>query len=139
MKRRNREIAKLDDLAKRRCTKCKRGKQLMKKARELSVLCGLDINISIFDPTLKTFVEFASDSTFTVNNLVSKIHKLTKDSNKKQYKLITPDNFMDNSGKFNQKVFKSFDYPFLSDKSFDDTLSQQIKDIEYETHSNTLP
>ena len=46
---------------------------------------------------------------------------------------------MDNSGKFNQKVFKSFDYPFLSDKSFDDTLSQQIKDIEYETNSNTLP
>ena len=82
MKRRNREIAKLDDLAKRRCTKCKRGKQLMKKARELSVLCGLDINISIFDPTLNTFVEFATNPTFTVNNLVSKIQKLTEDSNK---------------------------------------------------------
>ena len=82
MKRRNREIAKLDDQTKRRCTKCKRGKQLMKKAHELSVICGLNINISIFDPTLKSFVEFATDPTFTVNNLVSKIQKLTEDSNK---------------------------------------------------------
>lgn len=67
MKRRNREIAKLDDQAKRRCTKCKRGKQLMKKAHELAVLCDLKINISIFDPKLNTFVEFTTEPKFTVN------------------------------------------------------------------------
>ena len=81
MKRRNLEIAKISDKAKRRCSKCKRGKILMKKAYELSVLCGLKINISIFDPVLNTFVEFTTDPTFTVNNMVSKIKKELSISN----------------------------------------------------------
>ena len=41
---------------------------------------------------------------------------------------------MNTSGKLNQDAFKSYDYPLLSDKSLDDTLSQKIKDIVNETN-----
>lgn len=38
----------------------------MKKAYELSVLCGLNINISFFDPTLNKIIEFATNEEVTM-------------------------------------------------------------------------
>ena len=49
MATRNRQIALITNPVSRRNAKCKRTKGLIKKIKELSILCDLDINICIFD------------------------------------------------------------------------------------------
>lgn len=52
MATRNRNIAPILNLVQKRNTKSKRTKVLVKKSRELSILCNLDINISIYDRSI---------------------------------------------------------------------------------------
>ena len=73
MSKRNREIAYIQDQVKKRNAKCKRSKNLMSKAYELSVLCNLKVNVSIFDPTMNRVVEFASDPSLKIVDLAAKI------------------------------------------------------------------
>ena len=49
---RNRNIEQIINPVQKRNTKSKRTKVLIKKSRELSILCNLDINISIYDRTI---------------------------------------------------------------------------------------
>ena len=69
MSRRNRTIQQIDDPVKKRNAKCKRSKNLMKKAYELAVLCQLDVNISLFDKSMKKVIEFATNPNFTMHDL----------------------------------------------------------------------
>lgn len=101
MSKRNREIAFIQDQVKKRNAKCKRSKNLMTKAYELSILCNLKVNLSIFDPTMNRVVEFASDPKLKMADLTSLI-KRDGDLQKKQtsikkskYKLVTPDDLYD--------------------------------------------
>lgn len=49
---RNRNIEPILNLVQKRNTKSKRTKVLVKKSRELSILCNLDINITIYDRSI---------------------------------------------------------------------------------------
>ena len=61
MHKRNREIVYIEDDIKRRNAKCKRTRQILKKAHELAVLCNLNINISLYDAILDKLVVYAAD------------------------------------------------------------------------------
>jgi hypothetical protein len=52
MATRNRKIEPINDVVQKRNTKSKRTKVLVKKSKELSILCNLDINITIYDRTI---------------------------------------------------------------------------------------
>ena len=82
MARRNRNITYIHDDIKRRNTKCKRSKNLMKKCYELSQLCDLDINISIYDKNRNRLQEFCSSTYFTS----SFVSSLTKQASMKSSK-----------------------------------------------------
>ena len=69
MSKRNREIAYIADPVKKRSTKCKRTRNLMKKAYELSVLCNIKVNINFFDAESNRVVEFASDPKLSLKDL----------------------------------------------------------------------
>ena len=66
MASRNRNIAPIRDVIKRRNTKCKRSKNLIKKCYELSVLCDLEININIFERSRGKLHEYCSHQQFNV-------------------------------------------------------------------------
>lgn len=98
MSKRNREIAYIQDQVKKRNAKCKRSKNLMAKAQELSVLCNLKVNISFFDPTMNRVVEFASDPNFTMHDLCMRVmgESARLSHNKKiKHKLVTSDDIKD--------------------------------------------
>jgi len=50
-------------------TKCRRGKNLMKKSYELSVLCGLHVNVIIYNPKNNKMQEYSSSAEFTLDKL----------------------------------------------------------------------
>lgn len=52
-------IEKIDDLAKRQVTFTKRRKGLLKKAKELSILCDAEVGIIVFSNTARVY-EYAS-------------------------------------------------------------------------------
>ena len=62
MQTRNREIKFISEKIKRVNAKCKRSKHIMKKAHELSVLCGVKVNVTFLDTKINKVVEFATDS-----------------------------------------------------------------------------
>ena len=53
-------------------TKCRRGKNLMKKSYELSVLCGLQVNVIIYNPKNNKIQEYSSSAEFTLE----KVHEI---------------------------------------------------------------
>ena len=67
----------IDNDIKRSNTKCKRKKNLFKKCYELSVLCNLDINISVFDKERKQIEVCSSADYFTID-FIKKLLNSTK-------------------------------------------------------------
>ena len=63
--KRNRDIHLIEDPEKRRNTKCKRIKVLLKKTYELSILCQLDLNIQIYDQAVNKLTEFSTNKKFS--------------------------------------------------------------------------
>ena len=89
-KPRNRNIEPIQNLVQKRNTKCKRTKVLFKKSRELSVLCNLDINISIYDRSINKLWQYGTKQGFTVESIYNIIQKETKDKvdiNGKKFKM----------------------------------------------------
>ena len=80
----------------------------MKKARELSILCNLKINVSIFDESRASSVEFASDPSFTLRSFQGKfLHDHTgqifsQNNAKFKHKLYTSSDLFDATGKIKQ-------------------------------------
>ena len=60
MATRNRLIAPILNQVQKRNTKSKRTKVLVKKSKELSILCNLDINISIYDKSIHKLQQFST-------------------------------------------------------------------------------
>ena len=69
MGRKKINIARISDERNRQVTFTKRKFGLMKKAYELAVLCQLDVNISLFDKSMKKVIEFATNPNFTMHDL----------------------------------------------------------------------
>ena len=89
-KPRNRNIEPIQNLVQKRNTKSKRTKVLFKKSRELSVLCNLDINISIYDRSINKLWQYGTKQGFTVESIYNIIQKETKDKvdiNGKKFKM----------------------------------------------------
>lgn len=61
---RNREITYIHEMSKRNNAKSKRTKHLMQKLHQLSILCDLRINLSIFDPKINKLMEYATDKVY---------------------------------------------------------------------------
>jgi len=72
MKKRNRKIEPIVDDSQQKNTKSRRRKNLMKKSYELSVLCGLEVHLIIYDSKYDKMIEYSSNQNFTHD----KIHKL---------------------------------------------------------------
>ena len=62
-------IQKIDNEKQRAVTFCKRKRGLIKKAIELSQLCGLRIFLSILDNDKQKIVEYQSHADFDVTSL----------------------------------------------------------------------
>lgn len=73
MATRNRNIEPILNLVQKRNTKSKRTKVLVKKSKELSILCNLDINITIYDSTINKVQQFTTKRGFTVESIYSMI------------------------------------------------------------------
>lgn len=73
----------------------------MKKAHELSVLCGLKINISFFDANKNIVTEFTSDPDFTFRHLISTLDAashICRQNLKIRHKFISPGQLCDKNG-----------------------------------------
>ena len=62
---------KITDVVKLRNSKCKRSKNLIKKCMELSTLCGLKVNLVIFDEDKNRIQEFSSQADFRVEQIAA--------------------------------------------------------------------
>ncbi len=79
MQKRNRQIQLIDSTTQMKCTKSRRSKNLMKKSYELSVLCGLNVNLIIYDPKRHKMQEYSSNPNFTlekINELIYPKHMI---------------------------------------------------------------
>ena len=90
---RKRAIEEIVDPVKRRNSKSKRSKNIMKKAQELSVLCKVDVNISIYDSKMRKVTEFATNPNLSIKDLGLQIN-----DNKIKHKLITSKELGDKLG-----------------------------------------
>jgi len=72
IKKRNRKIEPIGSNNQKKNTRSRRGKNLMKKSYELSVLCGLEVNLTIYDRKRNRMTEYSSNENFTHEE----IHKL---------------------------------------------------------------
>ena len=73
MPKRNRQIDFIGNINQKKNTKCRRGKNLLKKSYELSVLCGLNVSLIIYDPKRHKMQEYSSNPNFThekINELI---------------------------------------------------------------------
>ena len=89
-KSRNRNIQPIANLVQKRNTKSKRTKVLIKKTRELSILCNLDINVSIYDSSTNKLQQFTSKDGFTVDQmflLIKNESKTKMGTNGKKFKM----------------------------------------------------
>ena len=84
MQKRNRQIQLIEGCAQKKNTKCRRSKNLMKKSYELSVLCGLSINLIIYDSKQNKVQEYSSKPNFTHE----KVHELIYPRNIKEKHLL---------------------------------------------------
>ena len=69
MSKRNREISLINDPVKKRNAKSKRIKHILKKVQELSILCNLQMNFSIFDPSINNLLEYSTDQRYIIRKL----------------------------------------------------------------------
>ena len=58
-------IEQIEDRVSRNVTYCKRKKGLIKKAMELSILCGQHISLAIFDPLKNKLIKYQSTKEYT--------------------------------------------------------------------------
>ena len=65
-----RNIEPLTDRVKIRNAKYKKSMIVMKKAYELAILCNLKVNVTIFDSVKQELTEFATDTSFTLDDLI---------------------------------------------------------------------
>ena len=99
---------KITDVIKLRNSKCKRSKNLIKKCMELSTLCGLKVNMVIYDETKNRIQEFSSDANFRVEKIAEMKQKPVKKTRKSlKVKYITNDDM--------PKYMKAEDYEDHSD------------------------
>ena len=104
---RDRDIKLITDPVKKRNAKCKRSKNIMKKAYELSVLCNVDVNVSFYDPKMRKVTDFASNSDFKLydlSRLIMQGQTSTSDQRsacKLKHKSFTSRDFLDGNGNFN--------------------------------------
>ena len=86
---RNRNIEPILSLVQKRNTKSKRTKVLVKKSRELSILCNLDINITIYDRSINKIQQFSTKEGFTIDSIYQMIQNETrnKSSHGKKFKM----------------------------------------------------
>ncbi|XP_073121606.1 agamous-like MADS-box protein AGL11 [Henckelia pumila] len=71
------EIRRIENSTSRQVTFSKRRSGLIKKARELSILCDAEVGLIVFSSTGKLY-EFASTS---VNSVIERYHKINKEDN----------------------------------------------------------
>lgn len=83
---------KITDVVKLRNSKCKRSKNLIKKCMELSTLCGLKVNLVIFDEDKNRIQEFSSQSDFRVEQIAAmKVQPAKKKRKQLKIKYISND------------------------------------------------
>ena len=63
-KRKIEKYEEIEDKVGRYVTFCKRKRGVIKKAMELSILCGQDVMLTIYDKEKKKLVQYQSDATF---------------------------------------------------------------------------
>ena len=73
MQKRNRQIQYIGEAAKRQNAKTKRTKHIIKKMRELSILCNLNLNLAVYDVKLSKVTEYATDAEITIKDLTRKL------------------------------------------------------------------
>ena len=105
MATRNRKIEPILDVVQKRNTKSKRTKVLVKKSKELSILCNLDINITVYDRTIHKVQQFSTRQGFTVQSIYQMIldESSKKGMNSKKFKMKIvncpePDGLLNDSG-----------------------------------------
>ena len=64
------QIEKIADGARLRNAKSKRSRNLIKKCMELSKMCGLKINLVLFDEHTNRMQEYSSDTQFDVQKVL---------------------------------------------------------------------
>ena len=69
-KRKIEHIAYIKENVKRHVTFCKRKKGFIKKAIELSLLCGQEIACYIYDPAKKKLITYNSTSDFDLQKII---------------------------------------------------------------------
>ena len=80
------DLKPIKDPVKMRNTKCKRTKNLVKKCLELSQLCELNINITMFDAKKHRIQEICTNKNFTIDRLME-IIEADNHADKKQKRL----------------------------------------------------
>lgn len=73
-------IQQIDDRVSRNVTYCKRKKGLIKKAMELSILCGQHINLIIYDKEREKLVNYQSTDDFDPKT----VYRLTRTKTQSQ-------------------------------------------------------
>jgi len=128
MLKRNRKIELIDSLDQKKNTKCRRSKNLMKKCYELSVLCGLSINLIIYDSKSNKIQDYSTKPDFTHE----KIHDLIYPKNIKEKHLLKRQKFQGDN---------FFTLVFQDNDKFDDCDEEknwygQLLDDEIDTGLN---
>ncbi|WJZ81715.1 hypothetical protein VitviT2T_001538 [Vitis vinifera] len=77
MGRKKVELKRIEDKSSRQVTFSKRRNGLIKKARELSVLCDVDVAVLVFSSRGKLY-EYANGNSYPQVELVYRIHYLLK-------------------------------------------------------------
>ncbi|ESR41376.1 hypothetical protein CICLE_v10026937mg, partial [Citrus x clementina] len=83
------EIKKIADAKARQVTYAKRKKSLIKKAREISVACGIDLVLITFSPTKRgRSTKFCSMKRFKIEDLIQRYLNLSPE---KKFQFYEPD------------------------------------------------
>lgn len=133
---RDRDIKMIADPVKKRNAKCKRSKNIMKKAYELAILCSVDVNISFFDRKMKKVTEFASNPDFKLQDLLMLMQEKDTPKNAKQlkHKVFTAKDFLDANGNFN---FAGNETAYQSlEQSDHDEKEYQVSDANFPEDGN---
>ena len=75
----------IQDKISRNVTFCKRKKGLIKKAMEMSILCGQEVAVYIYDRERKKFVTYNSTSNFDYSKIGDHIKRHSKNNQFEQY------------------------------------------------------
>ena len=126
---RNRKIEPVINQISKRNTKSKRTKMLIKKSMELSILCNLDINISIYDCQTNKLQQINTKDGFTVEAL-NKLITEGKNGNLN----------INNNRKFKMSIINCKDQNYCSDdeKEHSDDIGQpKVTNQEMNTRMET--